>query len=324
MTAAAPSTRPSTVPGILFALGGAIMLSANDLAIKALSDTYALHQVILIRAVIGMALVLAVIRVSGTGFRQLLTHRRGAHLFRVCIVMVSNVTYFVGLSLMPLADAVATAFVAPLFVTLRSAVILGEQVGPRRWAAVAVGMAGVIVMTRPGAGMIQPAAILVLISAFCYSASHMMTRRMRDTESAMTLNFFVQVGFIVVSSTMGFFAGDGHLAQAPGATWEFLFRPWMVPPVADWWAFAATGFAVGIGGMMMSQAYRLNEAALVAPFEYIGMPMAIFWGLVVFGSWPDRQAWAGIALICGAGLYTLWRETRRRKDVDVAAPSGDL
>jgi drug/metabolite transporter (DMT)-like permease len=314
----------SNATGILLALGGGVTLSMNDLAIKALSGAYALHQIILIRALIGMALVLAVIWFSRTGFRQLLTRKPAAHLLRVSIVMVSNITYFVGLSLMPLADAVATAFVAPLFVTLMSAVVLGEHVGPRRWAAVVVGLLGVVVMTRPGEGMIQPAAILVLVSAFCYASSHMMTRRMRDTESAMTLNFFVQCGFIVISCVFGLIAGDGHMAQAPGSTWEFLFRPWITPPMGDWWAFVATGIAVGVGGLMMSQAYRTTEAALVAPFEYIGMPMAIFWGVVAFGTWPDGTAWVGIALICGAGLYTLWRETVRRKVQDVAAPSGDL
>lgn len=314
----------SNTPGILLALGGGITLSMNDLAIKALSGAYALHQVILIRAFIGIALVLAVMWYSRAGLRQMRTRRIGAHALRVSIVMVSNITYFVGLSLMPLADAVAVAFVAPLFVTLMSAVILREHVGPRRWAAVAVGLAGVVIMTRPGEGVIQPAAILVLISAFCYASSHMMTRRMCDTESAMTLNFYVQVGFIVVSCSFGLVAGDGHLAQAPGSTWEFLFRPWIAPPLADWWAFAATGVAVGVGGLMMSQAYRTTEAALVAPFEYIGMPMAIFWGVVVFGTWPDHTAWVGIALICGAGLYTLWRETVIRKVEDVAAPSGDI
>ena len=325
MSATAQPSAGAPRTGILFALGGAVVLSMNDLAIKALADTgYALHQVILIRALIGMALVLAVMAVSPRGLRQVLTRRRGAHLLRVSIVMVSNVTYFVGLSLMPLADAVATAFVAPLLVTAMSALILGEKVGPRRWAAVAVGMAGVVVMTRPGSGMIQPAAILVLISALCYASSHMMTRRMRDTESAMTLNFYVQVGFLLVSSAMGLWVGDGHMAQAPGSTWEFLFRPWVLPPVQDWWAFLGTGLAVGIGGLMMSQAYRTTEAALIAPFEYIGMPMAILWGLLFFGTWPDHTAWAGIALICGAGLYTLWRETVRRKVQDVAAPSGDI
>ena len=310
--------------GILLALGGALTLSMNDLAIKALSGTYALHQVILIRALIGIVLVLVVIRASGTGFAQLWTRRPMAHLFRVALTMVSNVTYFLGLAALPLADAVATAFVAPLFVTLMSAVLLGEKVGWHRWGAVVVGMVGVLVMVRPGSGMIQPASILVLISALCYAGTHMMTRRMRDTESAMTLAFFVQAGFIVVSATMGLIVGDGHLAGSSNVSLAFLFRPWIIPAATDLWAFALTGFAVGIGGMMMSQAYRTNEAALVAPFEYAGMPMAIFWGVVVFGTWPDHTAWLGIALICGAGLYTLWRETMHRRDVDVAAQSGDI
>ncbi len=310
--------------GILLALGGALTLSMNDLAIKALSGTYALHQVILIRALIGIVLVLVVIRASGTGFAQLWTRRPWEHLFRVALTMVSNVTYFLGLAALPLADAVATAFVAPLFVTLMSAVLLGEKVGPHRWGAVVVGMVGVLVMVRPGSGMIQPASILVLISALCYAGTHMMTRRMRDTESAMTLAFFVQAGFIVVSATMGLIVGDGHLAGSSNVSLAFLFRPWIIPAATDLWAFALTGFAVGIGGMMMSQAYRTNEAALVAPFEYAGMPMAIFWGVVVFGTWPDHTAWLGIALICGAGLYTLWRETMHRRDVDVAAQSGDI
>ncbi len=324
MRALSSPIQKASLAGVLFALGGSVTLSVNDLAIKALSDTYALHQVILIRAVLSMAIILAVIWASRTGFRQLATKRWKEHLFRVSIVMISNVTYFLGLAAMPLADAVATSFIAPVLVTLMSAVVLGESVGPRRWAAVAVGLLGVVVMVRPGAGVIQPAAILVLISAFCYASSHMMTRRMRDTESAMTLNFFVQCGFIVVSSVMGLWVGDGHLAGSANASLAFLFRPWVIPATPDLWAFIATGMAVGIGGLMMSQAYRTSEAALIAPFEYIGMPMAIFWGVIVFGTWPDSTAWIGIALICGAGLYTLWRETVRKKDVDVAAPSGDL
>lgn len=320
----APAPRGESLTGIALAVCGVLVLSVNDLAIKALSDRYALHQVILVRAIITMAVVCAVIRISGTGFAQLRTRRPRAHLFRVALVMVSNVTYFLGLAALPLADAVATAFVSPLFVVLMSSVLLGEKVGPRRWAAVGVGMLGVVVMLRPGSGVIQPAAILVLISAVCYASSHMMTRRMRDTESAMTLNFFVQTGFILVSSSMGLWVGDGHLAGSANASLAFLFRPWVLPPPGDWWAFVATGLAVGVGGLMVSQAYRTTEASLVAPFEYAGMPMAIFWGVVIFGTWPDREAWIGIALICGAGLYTLWRESRRKTEVDVAAPGGDL
>ena len=134
---------PPHLRGILFALGGGVTLSVNDLAIKSLSGSYALHQVILTRAFIGLGLVLA--RHLGLGHRlrsSSRTRRPKEHLFRVSIVMVSNVTYFLGLAALPLADAVATSFVAPMFVTTLSALVLREPVGPRRWAAVGIGPAG--------------------------------------------------------------------------------------------------------------------------------------------------------------------------------------
>ncbi|MFM2354665.1 MAG: hypothetical protein RLZZ528_401 [Pseudomonadota bacterium] len=303
----------TTLIGILCALAGSVALSVNDMAIKHLSDDYALHQVILVRAFIGLGFLSALILATRGTFRQFLTRRPKEHLFRVALVMVSNVTYFLGLAALPLADAVAIAFVAPLLVTALSVVVLGEVVGPRRWAAVGVGLVGVIVMLRPGTGAIQPAAILVLISALCYASTHMMTRRMKDTESAITLNFFVQIGFIIVSTSMGLWVGDGHLAGSDNASLAFLFRGWHWPALADIPYFLATGLSVAIGGLLVAQAYRMCEAGLIAPFEYAAMPMAIFWGVAIFGRWPDLTAWIGIALICGAGLYTLWRETVRRR-----------
>lgn len=321
MTTDAYAPNPN-LTGILLALGGSIVISINDVAIKFLSGDYPLHQVILIRALIGLVFLAALIRLSGQSFRLFRTAKPVDHLIRVSIVMVSNVTYFLGLAALPLADAVAVAYVSPLIVTLLSVVLLGEHVGPRRWAAVAVGMAGVIVMLRPGAGVIQGAALLVLISALCYAASHMMTRRMRGTEAAITLSFYVQCGFVVVSATMGLVAGDGKFAGSSDPSLAFLLRPWVWPPLPDWPAFLATGLAVAVGGLMISQAYRLCEAGLVAPFEYAGMPMAIFWGVMIFGTWPDLTAWAGIALICGAGLYTLWRETIRRQESRFDSRSG--
>lgn len=304
------SSRTTTL-GLLAAIGGASTLSINDVAIKALSGGYALHQVILTRSTISLLFLLGFMGLAG-GFRQMLTRRPRGHLLRVSLVMISNITYFLGLAALPLADAVAIAFVSPLVVTLLSVVVLGESVGPRRWAAVVVGLVGVIVMMRPGAGALQPAAVLVFLSAFSYASTHMMTRQMRETESAATLNFYVQCGFILVSGAMGLTVGDGHLAGSADPSIAFLFREWVWPPPGDWPIFLATGLSVAIGGLLVSQAYRLCEAALVAPFEYAGMPLAIFWGVTAFGQWPDLTAWAGIALICGAGLYMLWRETGSR------------
>jgi drug/metabolite transporter (DMT)-like permease len=303
--------------GVLLAIGGSLIFSINDVAIKFLSGGYALHQVILIRALVAMAFILCVIHLSQRGWSQVATSRPGTHLLRVAIVMVSNVTFFVGLAAMPLADAVAVAYVSPLVVTLLSIAFLGERVGPRRWAAVIVGLAGVLVMLRPGAGVIQPAALLVLISAILYASGNLLARHMGGTESAMTLSFYVQSGFILVSLAMGLWAGDGHLATGD-PLWAFLFRPWIWPPLADWPIFLATGLSVGIGGLMITQAYRTTEAGLIAPFEYVGMPMAILWGVTIFGTFPDATAWVGIAMICGSGLYVIWRETVRKQEYDAA------
>lgn len=309
--------RSPALTGILFAIGGTLIFSINDVSIKFLSDGYALHQVILIRAFVAMAFILAVIAWSDRGWSQLGTARPATHLLRVVIVMLSNVTYFTGLAVLDLADAVAVAYVSPIIITLLSILFLGEKVGPRRWAAVIVGMLGVIVMLRPGAGVIQPAALLVLISAVLYATGNLLARQMGGTESAMTLSFYVQAGFIAVSLSMGLWVGDGHLATEDGL-WAFLFRPWIWPPLEDWPVFLATGLSVGIGGMMVTQAYRTTEAGLIAPFEYVGMPLAILWGLFVFGTFPDAISWVGIALICGSGLYVIWRETVRKREGDAA------
>lgn len=299
--------------GIICALGGSAVLSVNDVSVKFLSGGYALHQVILTRSLIGMT-VLLVMMAAGGNLHAMRTRQLPLHLLRMGCVVLSNLLYFSGLAALPLADAVAIAFVSPLLITAFSVLLLGEQVGSRRWAAVAAGLLGVVVMTRPGAGVVQPAALLVLGSAVFYALMQMLTRRMAATKSAMTMSFYVQLAFIAVSAAMGLAVGDGRFATQSDASLAFLLRPWVWPNAADWLPFLATGVAVALGGLLISQAYRLSPAALVAPFEYAAMPMAIFWGVVVFHHWPDRTATIGIALICGAGLYTFWREMQRKQE----------
>lgn len=300
--------RSTALTAILFAIAGTAIFSINDVAVKSLSGGYALHQIVLIRAVIGLVFLFVVITVTGTGLRQLVTTRPWDHLLRVSIVMLSNLTFFVGLNSMDLADGVAVAYISPVTTTLLSVLLLGETVGPRRWVAVLVGLLGVLIMVRPGAGVIQPAALLVLFSAVLYGCGNLMTRRMRATESAMALSFYVLSGFIIVSLAMWLWVGDGHLAS-DDPLWGLVFRPWIWPEAADWPVFLATGLAVTAGGLMVAQAYRKAEVGLIAPFEYVGMPMAVLWGVAIFGTFPDATDWLGIALICGAGLYVIWRET---------------
>lgn len=284
------------------------------MAIKFLSGGYALHQVVLIRSIIGMVFLFLILVPFEGGFRNLKTKRLGIHIFRGLCVVFANMTFFLGLAAMPLADAVAIFFISPLVITVFSVIFLRETVGPRRWAAVGVGLLGVIIMMRPGSESFQVAAFLPLAAAFGYAALHILTRKIGMTETATTMAFYIQLTFIMVSGLMGLAIGDGRFAGSSDPSLDFLLRAWIWPDFSDVWVFLVVGIGSTFGGYLISQAYRVAEAGLVAPFEYIAMPMAIFWGVIVFDEWPDLVAWIGISFIIGGGLYTFWRETFHGKE----------
>ena len=302
-----PAARNNLI-GISSAIAASVFFSVNDMTVKFLSGDYALHQIILIRSVIGMAVLMAVIAPIEGGWSILYTKRLGIHIFRGLLVVVTNMTFFLALAVMPLADAVAIFFIGPLIITVFSVIFLGETVGPRRWIAVGMGLAGVIIMVRPGSASFQFTALLPLIAAVGYAGLQTLTRKVGGTEKAGTLTFYIQVAFILVGAAMGLTVGDGRFGVTGDPSLDFLLREWIWPSNGDWWLLLMLGTSSTFAGYFISQAYRMCEAGLAAPFEYTAMVLAIFWGLVVFGEWPDTVAWIGISLIIGGGLFMLWRE----------------
>jgi len=307
--------------GIASAIGATFFFSLNDVSIKFLSSDYALYQVVLIRSVIGMAVLLVVIVPLEGGLDILRTKRLSMHLLRGLCVVVANMTFFLALAAMPLADVVAIFFVSPLVITVFSVIFLGETVGPHRWFAVGIGMVGVIIVIRPGSSSFQLAALLPLISAVSYAGLHMFTRKLGVTEKAGTLAFYIQFSFICVSLLMGLLLGEGQFAGTSDASLEFLFRDWAWPVVSDYPVFIIIGVASTFGGYLISKAYKLCEAGLAAPFEYFSLVLAIFWGFTVFGDWPDKVTWIGISLIVGGGMFMLWREVVRNSKIRKSTPT---
>jgi drug/metabolite transporter (DMT)-like permease len=318
-----PSPLPVATLGALCALGASLAFSLNDLAIKSLSGGYPLHQITLIRAILALIVTLAVIMPLTGGWRQIRTTRPGLHLIRSGFILASNLAFYAAVAALPLAEATAIFFVSPLLLALFAMAFLGERVGPWRWGAILAGLAGVALVIRPGSAAFAPVALLPLLAAACYAASSTMTRRLGLRESAATLAFYIQFTFLTFSTVVGLTIGDGRLdLPGHGASLAFLTRAWIVPPMADWPMLALAGVGSAMGGLLISQAYRLCEAALVAPFEYAALPMAILWGFVVFGDFPDAIAWVGIALILAAGLTMVWRETRARAADPATKASG--
>jgi drug/metabolite transporter (DMT)-like permease len=298
--------------GAICASISVIFFSINDVAIKFLSGGYALHQVVLIRSVIGLLIIVAIIAPMTTGWAIARTKKLKMHMLRGLCVVFANMTFFLGLAAMPLADAVAIFFISPLVITLFSVVFLGEVVGPRRWAAIAVGFIGVLVMMRPGTQAFQVASLLPLAAAFCYAGIHIITRRIGGTESAATMAFYIQLMFIVVGVMFGLLVGDGRFGDQSDPSLAFLFRAWTWPVVADYPIFLIIGVGIGIGGYLISQAYRVAEASYIAPFEYLALPMSVVFGMVIFEEFPGVWDYLGMALILGAGLFTVWREAHTK------------
>ncbi|MGR3661374.1 MAG: DMT family transporter [Paracoccaceae bacterium] len=313
MQHAGAATPDNARVGIFFILVGMSFMSVNDMLIKQLSGAYPLHQMVLTRSLIGVMFSLVILQFEG-GFRVLRTDRIGLHIFRALLVVVSNLTFFAALAVLPLADTTTLFFVSPLFITVMSVIFLGEKVGIRRVVAVLIGFVGALVMMRPEANpdVDTPSRwilLLPVISALTYASMQILTRKLGPKSKASAMALYIQVTFICVSLIFFLIAGDGRYAEGQDSEiLKFLLREWVWPSNADWPLFALLGLVSAVIAYSLTEAYRSAAAATVAPFEYIALPLAIFWGWTVFGDIPDIRVLLGVALIAGSGIYVFFRE----------------
>ena len=291
-----------------------LFFTTQDMMIKWLSADYALHQIVLSRAVVGTLFILMVFVPLEGGISALRTKRLRIHLLRGFGIVIANLAYFTSLISIPLGEATAIFFIAPVLISALSVVFLGEKVGLIRWVAILFGLIGVLIMIRPRGDLLNLAALLPLIAALAYAMVHIMTRKMRNSEKASTMAFYIQINFVVVSSLIGAIFGDGKWADPTSPTLDFLFRAWVVPSWQHIFIMLGIGLFSGLGAYCISQGYRICEAGAAAPFEYVAMPMAIFWSISLFDEWPDPISWLGILFIAGAGLFIFYQESLRGKE----------
>lgn len=307
------SHRDGSTLGIFYILAGMAAISLNDMLIKQLSGGYPLHQLVFARSMIGIAFSFVILRFEG-GVALLKTDTPGLHIFRALLIVVSNMTFFAAIAVLPLAETTALFFAAPLMITLLSIPVLGEKVGPMRLSAVLVGFVGVLIMQRPWQSLGDTdvnriVLLLPILSALTYAANQVMTRKLGVKSRASAMAIYIQFTFILVSTGFYLVAGDGHFAQgADNGAVQFLLRAWVWPHPEDWKFLIGLGCLSATIGYCLSQAYRVSTAATVAPFEYVGLPLAIFWGFTIFGEVPSLPIFIGILLIMGAGLFVFLRE----------------
>ncbi len=273
---------------------GVLFLVALDVTARWLLERYSLTQFVFLRCVFSVALLL--LYASGSGrLGALRTQRVGWHAFRSALMAGSMLSFFHALRFIPLADIMIFAFAAPLIVTALSRPMLGEVVGPRRWAAVIIGFAGVLVVLRPGFGAVHPAAIYAVIGAAFYAGLGLTARKLSTTESTMSLSLYVFAAPLAIAGAL----------CVPG---------WQSPGGLDWLMFLVCGAFGSLGIVFINAAYQRAPVAMIVPFEYTALIWAAGAGFVFWGEVPDGFAWLGAAIITASGLFILHRETRARRE----------
>ena len=310
----------STYKSIVCIIVAQVCFTTMDMAIKFVSEDYALHQITLIRGFVSIIFTLIVLVPIDGGYKYLLSKRLILHLMRGFGIVVANLCFFTGLVTIPLAETTAIFFIAPLLITFLSVFLLREKVRVKSWIAVFVGFLGVMVMFRPDLGFFNAAYLLPIAAALVYSLVQIATRIMGEDEKASTMVFYIQLNHIFFSGLMGLIFGDGNLADQSQPINYYLFRAWIVPTSLDLMIMLGIGLLGGLGAYFISQAYRISKAGVIAPFEYVAIPFAIFWSITIFGDWPDILSWLGIVLIAGSGLFVVYSETILGRKNDIYRP----
>ncbi|HYZ64261.1 MAG TPA: DMT family transporter [Acetobacteraceae bacterium] len=293
-----PRPAGSAWPAIAQVIAGVLLFSVSDALAKLLRESLPAVEIAWLRYLIFVLFGLAL--TGRRRFAGLWPRRPGLQILRGVALVGSAVLFVAGLSYLQIAEASAISFVSPAFITALSVLFLGEQVGIRRWTATLVGLLGVLIVIRPGAGAFQLAALFPLASAACWAVVVIVTRVMGTQDrSETTLFWSAGVGLLLLTALL------------PLGITE--------PTPTQMLIGVVLGIAASGGQYLMILAYRRAPASLLAPFSYVQLLSSAALGYLLFGSVPDAPAFLGAAVIVASGLYIVHRERVRAREARTAA-----
>lgn len=277
--------------GIALSLAAGIVFSAADTIAKKLATEVAIVQIAWTRYIVFTCMAfLLTTQISGQSFR---VHAVRPQIARGLCLVCSSLLFVLGIRDVGLAEATTIGFIGPILVTFLSIPLLGEKVDARRWCALAAGMAGVLVVLRPGTGAFHPEGLYRVASALFWSMGVILTRRMTATERPETTMFWsAVVGLVVLTAFIPF-----HYVQ---------------PTALQLTMSVAQGVLSSIGQWMVVLSLRFTRVSVLAPYSYMSLLWMSVSGFLVFGVLPDVWTLAGAAVIVASGLYSANRERRRR------------
>lgn len=287
-------------------------LSLGDALIKKASADLVLWQIFVMRSLVALPVLVAAMRLrTGTvlsgpiGFWTTL---------RSLMLTFMWVAYYVALPHLELSVAAAAYYTLPIFITLLSALFVGESIGRFGWLAVVAGFAGVLLILRPAAGDFNAYALLPLLAALLYAGAMILTRtKCRDVDP-LELSLVLNLTFVAVGLIATFIVSNLGLTGRQIYQSRFLLGDWAPLGVTEWLTIAMLAASILIGSIGAAIAYQNAPSPIVATFDFSYIAFAVIWGMMFFDEFPDGMAWLGMALIVGAGILAVTRGARSLPD----------
>lgn len=297
--------RPDDVTrGVTLIIVASLLLSGGDALVKYASASFSLWQLYVARSLIALP-ILVVLLLRGGPPATLVPTSPTWVLARSMLLVLMWVAYYAALPVMSLSVAAVAFYTSPLFTALFAALLLGEPVTRRGWAAIAVGFAGVLVILRPDAGGLSAAILLPILAAVFYALSGIVTRGRCVAERALVLSLglnlcLVAVGALAIGALMLW-----QLDLATVSAYPFLLDPWLPMGSRAWIIIAVLAVLMVAASTAVARAYQLAPSALIGTFGYAYLIFAVLWGFLLFGEVPDGATITGMVLITAAGLLVV-------------------
>ncbi|WP_299826519.1 DMT family transporter [uncultured Roseobacter sp.] len=280
--------------GVLLMLLTTIVFALQDGISRHLADAYNVYLVVMVRYWFFAAFVMAIARRKAGGVRAVARTRQPLlQAFRGVLLALEVCVMVTGFTLLGLVESHAVFACYPLLVAALSGPVLGEAVGWRRWAAIAVGFVGVMIILQPGVSVFDPYAIIPLVAALMFALYGLLTRYAARQDSTATSFFWTGVAGAVTMTVIGIWY------------WEPMTQ-------TDWLWMALLCVTGASGHWLLIRCYEVAEASAVQPFAYFQLVFASLLGVMVFGETIRPNVALGVAVIVAAGLFTLWRERQQR------------
>ena len=297
---AMPAVTGSALLGIGMMLLGIFLFVVNDVMGKWLVATYSVGQVLLVRSLAAMVLLAPMI--WRTGVREIATAPRpGLQILRVILSTAEVAAFYWAVAYLPLADVVTFYMAGPIWVTALAGPLLGERIGWRRWSAVLVGFAGVIIALQPSPSTLSLPSLVAISGSLFFALLMITTRTLRGTSDVSLVTWQTLAALIFGAIVAPF--------------------NWVPPTPRDLFLLALLGVVAALAHMCVNRSLKLAAAAVVVPYQYTKIAWAVLLGWIIFGDVPAAPVFVGSSIIVGAGLYIFLREQRLAKQASEAAGS---